>query len=353
MQKSKEIINKLSKKKKVEQKKSFREYISITDKKVLDTKKSDIELIADDEVFVLVNNTHNYWISNHGRLVNNLRGYFHMHKGGNAHYTLSAYDTEGKLCPTDTYCDKLVAEHFLEQPDKHNRVWHIDWNNDNCHYKNLVWVTKREYMDLDRGAIPLSELGRQQEYVPYITLKSNVAYSIWNGIYNRCYRTIESNSRACYEKSTMCDQWLKDRDIFAEWYNSNYYECEGESMAVDKDLLCPGNTEYAPDKCCILPQTINTMLSNCKKHNLPNWKRSSDLPLGVRYSTGMKMYYGEITPSGHDEVIRLSYWDTPEEAFAEYKMIKQADILIMAAKYKSKVPKHIYEALLKVEVKPY
>jgi len=37
----------------------------------------------------------------------------------------------------------------------------------------------------------------------------------------------------------------------------------------------------------------------------------------------MKMYYGEITPYGHDEVIRLSYWDTPEEA------------------------------LLKVEVKPY
>lgn len=33
--------------------------------------------------------------------------------------------------------------------------------------------------------------------------------------------------------------------------------------------------------------------------------------------------------------------------------MKQADILIMAAKYKNKVPKHIYEALLKVDVKPY
>ncbi|MDR1772409.1 MAG: hypothetical protein LBS02_17515 [Hungatella sp.] len=67
----------------------------------------------------------------------------------------------------------------------------------------------------------------------------------------------------------------------------------------------------------------------------------------------MKMYYGEITPYGHDEVIRLSYWDTPDEAFEEYKKMKQADILIMAAKYKNKVPKHIYDALLKVEVKPY
>ncbi|MDR1771002.1 MAG: HNH endonuclease [Hungatella sp.] len=227
----------MNKKEKFEQKKSFREYISIADKKVLDTKKSGIELITEDEVFVLVNNTHNYWISNHGRLVNNLRGYFHMHKGGNAHYTLSAYDSEGKLCPTDTYCDKLVAEHFLEQPDKHDRVWHIDRNKDNCHYKNLVWVTKREYMDLDRRVLLISELGRQQEYVPYITLKSNVAYQIWNGIYNRCYRTNERND--CYEKSTMCDRWLYDKEALAEWYNANYYECEGESMAVDKDLLYP------------------------------------------------------------------------------------------------------------------
>lgn len=69
------------------------------------------------------------------------------------------------------------------------------------------------------------------------------------------------------------------------------------------------------------------MLSNCKKHSMPKWKKSSDLPLGVR--------------------------DTPEESFKEYKMIKEADILNMATKYKNKVPRHIYDALLKVEVKPY
>lgn len=343
----------MSKKEKLKQKKAFREYISIADKRVLNTQMSGIELIADDEVFVLVNNTHNFWISNHGRLVNNLRGYYYMHKGGNAHYTLSAYDSEGKLCPTDTYCEKLVAEHFLENLGEYNTVWHIDGNKDNCYYKNLLWVNDKEYLDLKRERLSVYELGRQQEYVPYITLKNNVAYQIWNGIYMRCYRTSECNAGACYEPSTMHDQWLNDKEMFAEWYNANYYECDGESMVVDKDLLFPGNKEYAPDKCCILPQTINIMLSNCKKHYNPKCRTASDLPLGVRYSTRIKMYYGEITPYGHDEVIRLSYWDTPEEAFAEYKKIKQADILIMAAKYKNKVPKHIYDALLKVDVKPY
>lgn len=133
-------------------------------------------------------------------------------------------------------------------------------------------MTKREYVDLDREVLLVSELGRQQEYVLYITLKSNVAYSIWNGIYNRCYRTTESNIGSSYDKATMCEQWLKDKDIFAEWHNANYYECEGESMAVDKDLLCPGNSEYDPDKCCIIPQTINIMLFKCKSIVCKNGK---------------------------------------------------------------------------------
>jgi hypothetical protein len=41
------------------------------------------------------------------------------------------------------------------------------------------------------------------------------------------------------------------------------------------------------------------------------------------------MYYGEIKPYGHGGVIWLSYLGTPEEAFAEYKRHKHADILII------------------------
>ena len=152
----------------------------------------------------------------------------------------------------------------------------------------------------------------------------------------------------------MCDLWLNDKDSFAEWWNSEYYECDGESMAVDKDLLFHGNKEYAPDKCCIIPQTLNTMLSNCKKHKLPEWKTSKmNLPLGVRYDSRMGMYYGEIKPFGHDEVIRLSYWGTPEEAFEEYRIIKKADITVMAVKYKNYIPQRVFDALMHYEVKPY
>lgn len=302
--------------KKIMERKEYSEYLTIEDKSVLDIKKAGIESVADDEIFVLVRDTKNYWISNYGRLVNNLRGNFYKHKTGNAHYTLSAYDNNGSYYYTvDTFCDRLVAEHFLEKQKTLDRVWHIDGNFDNCHYTNLIWVNYKEYLSLERKAVSVEQLGRQQQYVPYITLKGNNAYYIWNGIYNRCYRTEETNSRECYKKATMCEQWLNDKDKFVEWYNANYYECDGESMAVDKDLLYPGNTEYAPDKCCIIPQTLNTMLSNCKKHKAPSWKKALGYPLGVRYSESMKKYCPEIKPYGHNEIVKLSYWDTPEEAF--------------------------------------
>ena len=205
-------------------------------KRALDIKKSGIELITNDEVFVLVNGTNNYLISNHGRLVNNLKGNFRMHKTGYAHFTLSG--VEKKI---ETYTDRLVAEHFLENPSKYKRIWHIDGDRNNCYYRNLIWVSNEEYIDLERGILLTEELGRQQEYIPYITLKSNAAYSIWNSIYIRCY--IDNNG------SSMCDLWRYNKDSFAEWWSAEYYECD--------------------DKCCILPQTLNTMLSNCKKHRLP------------------------------------------------------------------------------------
>ena len=124
-------------------------------------------------------------------------------------------------------------------------------------------------------------------------------------------------------------------------------------MQVDKDLFGNGSGMYHPDFCCILPQGLNALLANSKKHYKDGETPDNVLPLGVRYSSRAGKYYGEITFTGAENTVMLSEWDTPEEAFAEYKRMKQADILIVAAKYKEKVPGYIYDALLKVEVEPY
>lgn len=74
---------------------------------------------------------------------------------------------------------------------------------------------------------------------------------------------------------------------------------------------------------------------------------------GVYYSGRTGKYFSKITFTGSEQQITLSGWDTPEESFAEYKMMKKADILMMAAKYKEQIPDYIYDKLLKVEVQPY
>ncbi len=325
-------------------KKEFKEYIDITDKRVLDTRKADIELLGKDEVFVQVKDTTNYWISNYGRLVNNRNGKFNFHKAGNAHYTI-----QGEGITIDTYTYKLVANHFLEKVAGCPKIWHIDGDKNNCHYKNLMYVNDKEIYNLSSGVWSKEDLDREQEYIQYITVTRNSASMIYNMIYQRC-----CSNNGAYGDSFMCDKWLKNKESFDEWYNAGYYECDGESMAVDKDLLFPGNKEYCPEKCCIIPQTINTMLSNCKKHYTRYKKNKEEiLPLGVRYDKYKEMYYGEIRPCGWDSTKKLSYWKTPEEAFNEYKRFKQADILMVALKYKDKVPKNVYDALLKVDVQPY
>ena len=110
---------------------------------------------------------------------------------------------------------------------------------------------------------------------------------------------------------------------------------------------------YHEDFCCILPKGLNTLLANSKKHYKEGQTPENSLPLGVRYNNKTNKYYGEIQFTGTDRQISLSEWDTPEEAFAEYKMMKQADILLVVAKYKESIPNYIYDRFLTVEVKPY
>ena len=95
------------------------------------------------------------------------------------------------------------------------------------------------------------------------------------------------------------------------------------------------------------------MLANSKKHYKEGQTPDNVLPLGVKYNSENNTYYGEITFTGADEPIPLSEWATPEEAFAEYKVMKQADIMRVVAGYKAKIPEYIYKKFFEVEVKPY
>ena len=326
------------------------------------------------EVFVRVKDTENYWISNYARCVNNLnhkdKNTFYMHKQGNVHLTvfeIERYEriiTRGKRkgekeievnrYRRETAPDILVAESFLVQYKGRDRVWHKDGDFANNWYKNLIYVSKNDFTELKAGRITLESLGLEQEYIEYQNKASHHAYKVYSGILARCGDTKDKDYiPSCYDEAAVWQGWTEDPKSFIRWYLEHYYECGDEEMDVDKDLFGDGSGMYHPDFCCILPKGLNTLLANSKKHYKEGGTPENTLPLGVRYSNRRKKYYGEITFTGAERPIPLSEWDTPEEAFAEYRRMKQADILRVAAEYKGKIPDYIYKKLLEVEVEPY
>lgn len=324
------------------------------------------------EVFVRVKGTDNYWISNYGRCVNNMNrkdlNTFYEHKQGNVHYTIfeieryQKKDKRGKLTgemvmdkyKIETSPADLVAAAFLVKYRGRCKVWHKDSDASNNWYKNLIYVTEKDYKNLKSGKVAWESLDYGQEYIEYENRADSKGYEIYGGIRARCSEHgRKDNIGKCYSGTTMCKEWLDNPKSFVMWYLEHYYEVEGESMAVDKDLFGDGDSVYSPENCCVLPQGLNAMLANCKKHYYEGTDVENALPLGVCYSGRVNKYYGKITFNGSERNIQLSDWDTPEEAFAEYKKMKQADILIVAARYKEKIPQYIYEKLLEIDVKPY
>lgn len=308
------------------------------------------------EVFVQVVRTQNYWISNYGRCVNNLnhkdKNTFYEHKQGKVHYTVFEIDIDGSRWKRDTTPEILVADTFLVSYRGRSKIWHKDGDESNNWYKNMLYVTKDDYKNLKAGRITWKSLNYEQKYIEYENKASYMANVTYYGIRKRCSDDIGNCYHACYEKTTMCNEWLENTTAFVKWYLEHFYEVNGETMAVDKDLFGNDFNEYSPEHCCILPQGLNTLLANCKKHYHNGKADEEVLPLGVQKNSRGK-YYGCITFTGSNKAISLSEWDTAEEAFTEYKLMKQADILLVAARYKESIPNYIYKRLLKVEVKPY
>lgn len=364
------------------------------------------------EVFVKVKHTENYWISNYGRCVNNAnrkdKTTFYEHKQGKCHYSIfemeksivsyparllksgklkvdrkkqkfekivgaisdeecqaiiselqeknekKIYEIERNKYRRETSPEELVAEHFLKHSGCRTRIWHKDGDENNNWYKNLMYVGVYDYANLKKGKIKWYELDYKQEYIEYENKTNYIAYRVYNSIKKRCGDiSNKKNIHECYRDVTMCQEWLDNPRLFIQWYLEHYYTCGDESMAVDKDLFGGDARVYSPDNCCILPQTLNTLLVNSKKRYCSEKSLENKLPFGVHYSIQKDKYYGKIMLSGTDKTIRLSDHDTPEEAFKEYKIMKEADMRLVLARYKEHIPDYIYKKFMTVEVKPY
>lgn len=164
----------------------------------------------------------------------------------------------------------------------------------------------------------------------------NKAYNVWHNMIMRCYSKKNQKFRPTYSDCYVCDEW-HNFSVFEQWYNENCID----DFYLDKDILFKGNKEYAPDKCCFVPNEINVLFTKRQNYR-------GDLPIGVQYSGSRNGYKAGFTKG--TEKFYLGCYDTAEEAFAAYKQAKEAWIKEMANKWKDKLKPNVYEALMNYQV---
>lgn len=163
-------------------------------------------------------------------------------------------------------------------------------------------------------------------------------YESWHSMLGRAVGVKYRKKNPTYEHCSVCKEWLYLSN-FKQWFENpaNGYQ---KGYHLDKDILVKGNTEYAPDKCCFVPQEINHIFAYKQKDN--------GLPNGVTLKQGR--YISQI--SFGEEKKHLGSFDTPEEAFIPYKIAKEQHVKELAESYfkEGKITERVYQALMKYEV---
>lgn len=163
------------------------------------------------------------------------------------------------------------------------------------------------------------------------TTKMTKAYTTWKSMLGRCYYL--DNSRGKYlEECTVCEEWHNFQN-FAEWFYQNIYECD-EQIQLDKDVLVRHNKQYAPDRCLLLPASINMLFREQKPNN-------SGLPRGIRKQ-----------PEGFMSILNnksLGVYKTIEEAVMVWCKKKDEHNREVIKTYKDILPPKVFEHLMAYE----
>lgn len=194
----------------------------------------------------------------------------------------------------------------------------------------------------DKSVYGIGFIGKGNYYAT-VNGKPTIQYASWMRMMQRGYSSYEKKRHETYTNCLVADEWHNFQN-FAQWFDDNYYEFEGERMELDKDILLKGNKTYSPETCVFVPKRINGLF-------LKSNARRGDLPIGVSFSKE-KREYGTRFNIGNRKSKHVGYFDTPTEAFKAYKEHKELYIKSIANEYKDKIPKRLYDAMMayKVEI---
>lgn len=177
----------------------------------------------------------------------------------------------------------------------------------------------------------------------YNSTNSRRYYGIWNNMLERCYSKTTRHKFPTYKDVTVCREWW-DFQNFAKWCDTaefvNSRDDNGRYYHLDKDILSPASKEYSPKDCCFVPSYINTLFTK---------RQNSDLPVGVSPDKLRGGYVVKMS-DGVSTCNYLGRFSCEKQAFEVYKKAKEGYIKEVANLYINKIPKEVYQKMMKYEV---
>ena len=272
-----------------------------------------------NEQFVKIEGTTRFYISTYGRIaVKNENGKFDMIERCERCNIEFIGETRCRM----VFIDKIVANEFLIKVPGRNCVWHKDRNRYNNDYRNLIYVTKTDYIRLLLREVNFDQLGYIQYYYPIWAFNPRIQNQKYNDMVRRC------NTKKNY--GVVCEEWLHDKNTFFHWMEDSSYPDIGFNYEIDKDIMVPGSKLYSPETCCFVPKKINLLFET------PNTNIKETV------KDDCKKYYFVKPGTTND----IKYYLTEEEARQEYIRYKANLIRGRAVKYRYAVTDEIYHAML-------
>lgn len=140
-----------------------------------------------------------YFVDNEGNVYNKEKKPMKLQNHTQGYKKVCFFDTENKK-RCNRYVHRLVAELFLDNPEKHKYVNHKDGNKHNNHVSNLEWCTARHNTlhAIEKGLIKSGELStsskltkKQVEEIRQTYVKGKITYLELSKKYGVCKQQIE------------------------------------------------------------------------------------------------------------------------------------------------------------------